>query len=479
MLASRGHLVFGIPKLFVKHCPIIKDVLFVYSIDEFENLTIEQQRLINTLVREKELPCTLRIGARLYGVRTKQTDSADEENLKDSEFEDLRIDQDFRIHKDRYADFARQLIQKRLAAAMGLTSEKAELHTGDMDWDFFFESFDTSWDSTDILDLLKGGIGEDRRHFVSFRKRLSLLGIRPDEIGSYVRALRSDRYPLLEKLNILLFYQSLYRNKPLDAAAERIRTQCVTFLENPTAATSYTRKLEHYKSDLVAQLRRENETKQAYLGLDSFIVMSAGLPRALLTILRSIFDWSLFNGEDPLRTHRVSISAQQQGVKAASDWFYENMRKAGEDGRAIQVAVDRLARLFRTNRFSDKPIESSLIAFAVAEQEVQTEAARILSLAESRSFIIRVRGGQRDKNSIQITSKFQLSNMLAPRWDLPLGRRGTIQLSSTEFEAVFDPSKQAEFEDLLAQHEGKLAAPFFGKKGRRRKSEKSSQAALF
>lgn len=479
VLASRGRLVFGLPKLFVKHCPFLKDVLFVYSIDEFENLTVEQQRLINTLVREKELPCTLRIGARLYGVRTRQTDSADEENLKDSEFEELRIDQDFRVHKERYADFARQLIEKRLVAALGLASEKNVLRAGDIDWGSFFETFDSSWNSTDVLGLVKGALGEDRRHFVLFREHLSALDIQSDEISSLVRALSADRYPILEKLNILLLYERLYRNKPLATAAEEIRTQCSTFLEKPKAAITYGRKLEHYKGDLLAQLRRENDVKQAYLGLDSFITMSAGLPRALLTILRSIFDWSLFNGEDPLRTHRVSISAQQQGAKAASDWFYENMRKAGEDGRAIQIAVDRLARLFRTNRFADKPIESSLIAFAVAEQEAQSEATRILGLAESRSFIIRIRGGQRDKNSIQITSKFQLSNMLAPRWDLPLARRGTIQLSPTEFEAVFDPTKKAEFEDLLTQHERKMAAPHFGKKARRKKSEQSQQGALF
>ncbi len=74
--------------------------------------------------------------------------------------------------------------------------------------------------------------------------------------------------------------------------------------------------------------------------------MSAGLPRSLLTILRSVFEWSLFNGEDPLRTGRISAEAQYRGVRDASDWFYENMRKAGEDGIAIQTAIDRLARLF-------------------------------------------------------------------------------------------------------------------------------------
>ena len=57
---SPGRLVFGVPKAAVEALAPLSGVKFAYLIDEFENLTRDQQRYVNTLVREKELPTELR-----------------------------------------------------------------------------------------------------------------------------------------------------------------------------------------------------------------------------------------------------------------------------------------------------------------------------------------------------------------------------------------------------------------------------------
>ena len=67
---NRGSLLFGIPKIINKLVPPFANCLFVYLIDEFENLLDYQQRYFNTLIREKESPTTFKIGSRLYGVKT-------------------------------------------------------------------------------------------------------------------------------------------------------------------------------------------------------------------------------------------------------------------------------------------------------------------------------------------------------------------------------------------------------------------------
>jgi hypothetical protein len=142
------------------------------------------------------------------------------------------------------------------------------------------------------------------------------------------------------------------------------------------------------------------------------------------------------------------------------------MRKAGDDGFAIQGAIDRLAQMFRVNRFADKPVECSLISFSVAEEDGSAEALRVLRLCESRSFLNRISGGQRDKNSERVTMKFQLNNMLSPRWDLPIGRRGTIPFDARQFDAIFDPSRRGQFDQVLADWRDRMTAPHFGKSKR-------------
>ena len=83
-------------------------------IDEFENLTVDQQKHINTLLREKESPSTFKIGARLYGVRTYSTNSAEEENKENSEYEVYNIDKEFRERFSDYKSWAKKICIKKL-----------------------------------------------------------------------------------------------------------------------------------------------------------------------------------------------------------------------------------------------------------------------------------------------------------------------------------------------------------------------------
>ena len=82
-----SRLVFGPPKIVAAEVPELDGIQVLYLIDEFENLSKEQQRYVNTLIREKERPASFKIGARLYGVRTYETYSAGELNREGSEYE--------------------------------------------------------------------------------------------------------------------------------------------------------------------------------------------------------------------------------------------------------------------------------------------------------------------------------------------------------------------------------------------------------
>lgn len=453
ILVTAGKLIFGVPRLLSQRYRFLKDAMFVYAIDEYENLSESQQRFINTLVRERELPATLRIGGKLYGIKTWGTDSADEEILLDSEYELLPLDERYRANKAKYREFANALIRKRLAASLE-TSVLLDGVAPAGDLGRIFETSNTAWDSPELYEIFFGRPSSQRAHFQSLRTRLIENGYAEGkgkvDIEDLIQRLAVPSYPLLEKLNLLLLYQDWSGGKNITQSSYAISLLCKTFVEgNRKRGGRYVGTLDHFKGDLVAQILRENSRKQDYYGLENFVAMSAGLPRGLLTILKYVMDWSTFNGEEPFSSFRISRDAQHRGVKDASDWFYENMRKAGNDGFLVQAAIDRLANVFRINRFSPKPIECSLITFSLDENSVSLEARRILKLAESRSFLIRVPGGQRERNSERITMKFQLNNMLAPRWDLPLGRRGAIPLKPYEVDAIFDHSKTSEFQQVL------------------------------
>ncbi|GLS19644.1 hypothetical protein GCM10007874_26610 [Labrys miyagiensis] len=441
----------------------MKDILFVYAIDEFENLTREQQIHVNTIYREREPPSTFRIGARTYGIRTYQTNSGGEDNIKDSEFSEIQLDVELRELDRQYGDFCRTLISKRLSQLGFATSQDLDRH---------FETFEIGARSSD-WNTIMSPVSTEREHFRRFSQQIRR-SFKTFNVEKAIDLLSNADRPLLEKLNILIFMQNWARGSDnLLSVAEDIAYQMEAY-ERGDAAEKYKQALGHYSGDLSAQLLKESRRPQYYGGLSNFIGMSSGIPRALLTILRSVFEWARFADERPFTGGVISLKSQHKGIVDASDWYFNNMRKAGPDGIAIQGAVERLANIFRINRFGDKPVEISVSSFSVSEREISEEARRVLGLAEARAFIHRISGGQKERNSEDITAKFQISPMLAPRWELPIARRGVVTFSPDDFNSVFDVRQVEAYQALLQEWRQKVTAPF-----RRVSSPGDDQIGLF
>lgn len=461
---SRGRMTFGLPKL-LSGIDEFSGILFAYQLDEFENLTLDQQQHVNTLVREREGAATLKIGARQFGVRTHQTLSAGEENIRDSEFDELRLDQRFRQNEKSYKELATKLVARRLESFWpGTTTGQSASRRKLGEW---FDEPDSGWSSPSFLAMIKSRPSALRPHILRLSERLltcskagDVPGVgTPDECRSILVNVQQEDFPLLEKLNTVLIYNAWANGKDVLSEAALIQAECSEFILTG-ADGRYKQKLNHYKTDLIAQLVRASPDRQVYAGLTTFTRMSEGQPRALITLLKQTFDWASFQGEAPFSAGRISLDAQSKGALAASEWFHNSMRTTGAEGRSILIAIDRLAQLFRINRYADNPIECSLIGFSVGFAATSDAAAQTLKLAVDRSFLVEVLGGQQDRNSEQVTHKYQLNRMLVPRWGLPTGRRGIKPFTKFEIDAVFDPSKESEFAELVSDWTARMTAPF-------------------
>ena len=482
--ATRGQLVFGIPRILVESFSALQDCVFVYLIDEFENLSESQQKYVNTLIREKEMPCSFKVGGRMYGVRTYRTYSADEENKEGSEFETIRLDALLRASNE-YDLFAKRLIVRRLSEQGYVTGDaKAQeaMVKSIGEWFATIPAEPFAQGETAFV-LTKYADGE-RPYFQSLRRNLEkgmILGLAPgvssgSDVDEILATLACRDYPLLEKVNIFLFYKEWSDSQHLREAADSIARDCQQFLHTRVSRKSrYSRALEHFKVDLVAQLLRECGQKQRYVGIETFIAMSVGLPRNLLILLKTIFAWAVYNGETPFIDRRapISLDSQQAGVAEAADWFFGDARTLGADGRLVEAGIKRLCTLFRTIRFSDKPSECSCTSFSCDISRVGEETRRILDIAQKWSLLIAV-SDRRNRGSERIDEQFQLNPMLAPRWDLAVYRRGVLGLTPEECNAIFDEAKEEEFRRMLQARESRMNAPSFGAK-----DADESEAGLF
>ncbi len=484
--ASRGRLIFGIPQILVQYVRPLSDCRFVYLLDEFENLSEAQQTYVNTLVREKEAPCTFKIGSRLYGVKTHMTFSGKEENKQDSEYELLHLDALLRRSDEQYRKFAVRLIVKRLAEHGYVSPIASALKDATESSNQWFDVIDEGDLAASLTSFVSEKYqGRERPYFKSLKSQLEegwRLGLAPGvkteaDITVVIERLLCEDFPLLEKINRLLLYREWYARNDLVEASEGIRKECAAYLEQRPTAGRYWDTLLHFKADMLAQVFRECDRKQRYVGLPTFIDMSWGLPRNLLVTLKNVCSWAMFKEERPFRDRPISINAQMEGVSEATNWFFRDHRPTGSDGPDVQDAISRLATLFRGIRYSDKPSECSLCAFSCDLSQVSEEARRRVDLAQKWSLLVDV-GSQRDRNSERLDVKLQLNRMIAPRWDLPIFRRGVLALNPSEVDAIFAPEEKREFTEVLSERVSRMTAPRFGRKPESASKDASGQQFL-
>ena len=457
-----GSLVFGVPAALRHHYKAFANITYLYLIDEFENFDDEHQRYINSLVRERTLGVSFMIGVRTFGFQTPHTLRTGEANKRGAEIDQITLDRGYtRDRQSRiYKDFCRKVVGRRLAKG-NLTGDITASSFGDH-LSSFFETTTVKEDEQAIIDR---DSKRERTHLQRLADDLSTSPVNtraplldPRDVSFIVDATRVPSRPLLEKANVLLIYRAWKRGWSLLDEAQRIidSRSARDSSGGVPANQDQKRVMSHYSRDLRAQLRGH----ETYTGIDTFINMSGSSPRNLLVILKNVYRWALFNSERPFAGGRISVEAQQAGVREAADWFFDDAKPLGDNGENVHDAIHRLGELFRRLRFADKLVECSLTSFSSDLTACSFRTREVVDLASRWALLVRVDKGQKERNTGLVEAKFQLNRMLSPRWELPIARRGALRLRADEMNAIFDPAEASAFSDVVRQRLERMRPPF-------------------
>ena len=469
ILTNPGDLVFAVPEAIRRHYERMSDVTFLYLIDEFENFEEQQQEYVNSLIREKRYGTSFMVGVRTFGLRTLKTLGGGEDNKRGSEFDEIVPDGNYRRHtrgekeNNWFDDFCREVIARRLSESRLVEDIWSEELGRRLDQFFFVPGSD--YEEKLIIDRYGD---EDRPYLTALKEQLTRsrgsgpVPLSDKDIDFIVNAVRVPSRPLLEKANILLIYRAWAAgNRLVETAQEVFAAQPANDSHGVVRPNKVQQSvLDYYASDLKAQLCLAAHSHPCYAGLNQFIAMSDGLPRNLLVILKNIYRWALFYGEEPFRGDPISLEAQRMGILEAAEWFISDARPLGGDGVDVVAAVRNLGDLFRQSRFSHKPAECSAASFSVDLSKCTERAREVITMAEQRALLVRVSQGQRHRNTGITESKFHMNRLLSPQWDLPVARRGTFGLNPDEVNAIFDPSQGQRLQHVLRERLRRMNTPF-------------------
>jgi hypothetical protein len=461
---SLGRLAFGVPTILSELCSALKDVLVVYLIDEAENFTPWQQRFVNTLIRYRKGNTTLKVGARLYGIRTYDTLGSGEPIKRDAEYERSELDSFLREHESQYKVFCHDLIAKRLQL-----NNLQITRSGKIELSGFFEELDSNaYYQKPTLEILKtwDRDSRERPHLAKFRKALrECFELTDRQIDDTVNAIKLKDFPLVEKASLLHFYRR-WPDSPdgvVKLAREISGESRLLVSEGRAAAPNFWQVLDHFSSDLLSQLFRDCQRRSPYAGLETLIHLSQGAPRNLLAILKHIYRRSYFAGEKPFAGGTISIESQSEGVMDSAAWFWEDAQPESY-GSEVRDSIEALAVLFRTIRYSETPSECDLCTFSVALGKLTKHSKLIIDTAENWSYLIRIRVDAKNRNNQQIHPKYQLAPMLAPKWALSPNRRGAIEIQYQLANALFDPEHRDQLTKLFKRRVQNMLVANFGRR---------------
>lgn len=456
ILLSSSRITYGLPNIFTKYVPFFKDKIFLYLIDELENISESQQQLIQTLIREKNTACTFRIGARLYGIRTYQTLGSGEENREGSEFEQVVLDSFLRVNNKNYSKFMRKVCEHRLKI------NKIKLPQG-QNIDDFVENFNWSTFSTKVKSKK---ISHSKSYFIRLREKLNSR-INSKDIDSIISNLSADDL-LVERTNLFIFYRAWNKMVKKGTVNEKssllkisveIKNDTYNLLDKKTQREKV---LEKYRSDLIDMIARETRENVPYYGFEEFVRMSSGTPRNLLNILKHSYKWTYFSEEKEafIDENIIKIDAQAKGIKDTIEWFFEDNRIPSMLNGKLIDCIDRLGRFLRELKYSDTPPECSINIFGLNIEDLSIDARATFNFLEKYSYIVKSEEDRRDKNSNDKYRTYQINGTILPLWELSLYKRGIIILSPIEAESIFNLSLQDKFEDVLKKRKHRYNAPF-------------------
>lgn len=446
-----GSLIFEIPHAFSEKIKELKNVNYVFVLDELEKLRVDwQKEALNTLVFEKKNNCTFWIGARKNGYTTRNTLSG--EPLHDGhEFASIDLDRILRQDEKAFKIFAVNLFKRRL--------EICELPG--IEPEALFENYNDKF-------FLESLSNKDLVHWKKLRNRFKTIGVNEQQCEKLIDALQYHvrNNPLDQKLKLYLFYIEWAKHKndvtidTLYEAAKTINSQYETYI---TVGDSRIKEIyKKFRQDLISQLAEENnENLFQYTGFKNLVLISDCNPRVFLTLLKQIVDDSFFRGVQPFEPgNTISLRSQYVGINITAKWFLNDIEVYGQDKEDLELAMNNLLNYFYVNRYCDKPTETSLCAFYFRKEVGQEKINEILRLAVNESFLIEIDNGRKDKTLSVPQQTYQINSLVATLYNLSTARRGVNSIRPKMLKAIFDSDHFHEFNSFLTGYRSSLNAPF-------------------
>jgi hypothetical protein len=405
------NIFFKLPEIVIQEIEPFENKNIFYLCDEFEFLSEYQKNSIAMLIKDSDgTPVIFKIGTRFMPKKISVGDSD----------EILQHIHDYRIinitdalnkaqggKKFDYSNLIKSILNKRIAKSIyfkkcGIT--KIE------------QLFPNIAIVVEAKSLVKGRT----RHWRKFQNKLQSRHTQ-DEISQIIDFLKYPDDPIIEKLNMLLYYRG---KKP-----EEIHDMYNEYLANKNS--QYTNLYQKNSLNLLFQLYNDYRSSKIYSGIDTIIFLSSGVIRYAIELCNQSVKTAKNYGYSFEKCGPIPNRIQDTAAKYHSDISFSDIREISSNmGLTIQTLANEIGTIFRALHLNQDLIEPEPTHFETRYSELNAEARMVIDTAIGYG-ILQEKPPMEPKNAHETKrNDYILNRILAPHFEISYRVRGRTQIDS-------------------------------------------------
>ena len=340
---------------------------FFFLIDEYENLSSYQQRVLNTLVKHCGEHYSFKVGVRELGLRERSTLNSMEQLTHPADYKRIDITQEL---EDRFSSFAAKVCERRLVRVLSDSQTVPNVRAMLPDLPPEEEARRLGVERVVSATLQKfSDYNELEQEFLKWAKGTSALE------------------------SFVFLSRALAENKSL---AEKLKE----VLTNPSRwSEQYGNHMHAY---LFAIRKRKRGIRKYFAGWRVYCLLAGANIRYLLELVDQAFNMHLADGFDPLQR---SVSPEVQ-TRAAQKTGQKNLRELeglslhGARLTRLLLGLGRIFQVMATEPIGHTPeVNQFCLAADVDDQDIRMRVNELLSEGVMHLALVRYRGSKLPQES--------------------------------------------------------------------------------
>lgn len=307
-----------------------ENVAIKIYIDEFESMSIRQQRLVNTLIKQSNNKVVYSIGARTKGIKMYETVARNEVLQRTHDYEYFCLDL---IIANGYSDMLKDICKKRLHYFKVEKGKEIEAISDDI------ETYLGQYSIDEELERYS------KKEKPAFYVKLKNLIEQENDNEDIVKALCTDAEPAAARLHLAL----LLRNKKYKPSVDELYI-CYLDAKNgeKTKNASKYKEWEHNtKSAVMFLLAKDYRIHKWYYGFDTYVALSSGIIRFFLELCEQTFNIAIQNGYTWKEQTRIIPELQTRAANYVSRKQIMEIESYADCGKQMMVFTLSIGKLFR------------------------------------------------------------------------------------------------------------------------------------